>query len=100
VYSSYYGGCAPSVGFTYGIGGSTAPTVPLTGLAPATQAIPQATEQPVPGGTFRYDGGPANPVPQPQPDPQAIPPANPNDLPVSLKPKAPSPYKYKAYGEK
>jgi hypothetical protein len=99
VYSTYYYDCAPAVGFTLGIGGATAPTVPLTGLAPA---VPQPMAAPAApnGGTFRYDGGPANPVPQPQADPQAVPPANPNDLPVSLKPRAASPYKYKAYGEK
>ena len=51
-------------------------------------------------GTFRYDGGPANPVPEVNPD-AALRSATPAavGLPVSLK-KETSPYRYKAYGEK
>lgn len=109
VYSTYYySGCGPSI--YLGIGGgaaSGAPVVPLgtdfarpAPAAPAQPMIPPAA----PGdGTFPYDGGPANPVPAPQPDARPIPPSNPSvatDLPISLKPKAPAPYKYKAYGEK
>ena len=98
-YPSCYGG-----GIYLGIGGgSGVPTVALgSGLSvPVGQPMPQPI---VPGdGTFRYDGGPVNPVPLPRIEPQAIPPANPSsapfDLPVSLKPKA-EPFKYKAYGEK
>ncbi len=54
--------------------------------------------------TFRYDGGPAHPIPRPTPDAttmaQPVPPSV--GLPVSLKKevKPASPYKYKAYGEK
>jgi hypothetical protein len=99
-YTPYYN-CGPGVSFYLGISGGAgtgAPAVNLGDAKPMTQ--PNA-----PYGTFRYDGGPANPVPVPKADPQPIPPANSsattNDLPVSLKPKAaPSPYKYKAYGEK
>jgi hypothetical protein len=42
-------------------------------------------------GTFRYDGGPASPVPLPKTDATS--------MPVSLK-KPASPYTYKAYGER
>lgn len=113
-YGGYYGGyypayssfyySSPSFGFSIGIGGSTvaasAPVVPLGGIVPNPMTAPT-----VPGdGTFRYDGGPAAPVPLPKADPQPIPPAGtltPADLPISLRPKAAnSPYKYKAYGEK
>ena len=103
-YSSFYYS-SPGFGFSIGIGGDSvsaaAPVVPLGGLS-----VPQPMTPPAqPGdGTFRYDGGPAVPVPQPKADPQPIPPAGtlaPADLPISLKPKAAtSPYKYKAYGEK
>ncbi len=105
VYPTYYNGCSTGTGFTLGIGGNSAPTVTLSsGLS---RPVPQPMAQPTaPGdGTFRYDGGPANPVPMPKADPQQIPPAGTSsaatDLPVSLKPKTTtSPYKYKAYGEK
>lgn len=116
VYSSYYDGCNTGFGFSIGIGGNAvtvgAPAVNL-GTPSLRPAVPeQMPAQPMtppaaPGGdgTFRYDGGPANPVPVPKADPQPMaPPGNtaaPTDLPVSLKPKpAGSPYKYKAYGEK
>lgn len=112
VYSSYYDGCSTGFGFSIGIGGNaialSAPAVNLgtQSLRPASEQVPQPMTPPaVPGGdgTFRYDGGPANPVPKVEPQPM-VPPgstAAPTDLPVSLKPKtAPSPYKYKAYGEK
>lgn len=112
--SYYYGGYSAGIGFSIGIGGNAvaldASAVNLgASMAPP---VPQPmTAQPMapsaaPGdGTFRYDGGPANPVPLPKADPQPmVPPSNslaPTDLPVSLKPKpATSPYKYKAYGEK
>ncbi len=109
VYSSfYYGGYGSGFGFSIGIGGDSlslsAPAVQLgAGVAPPT-ASPMARPAAPGDGTFRYDGGPAVPVPLPKADPQPIPPANSSastDLPVSLKPKAAtSPYKYKAYGEK
>lgn len=109
VYSSYYySGYGPGFGFSIGIGGDSltlsAPTVALGTIVERPTAPPMAPPA-VPGdGTFRYDGGPAIPVPMPKADPQPIPPANSSvttDLPVSLKPKAAtSPYKYKAYGEK
>ena len=76
--------------------GSSASRTPVA-AQPITDAAAAA-------GTFRYDGGPANPVPQPKPD------ANPTGraktepatgVPVSLPTVKPaSPYTYKAYGEK
>ncbi len=108
-YSTYYN-CGPSVGLYLGIGGGAgtgAPTVPLGGGLARPPAATQPMAPPVApdGGTFPYDGGPANPVPLPKADPNAAPPADPmttaTDLPISLKPKAPAPqYRYKAYGEK
>ena len=81
---------------------------PAVTLNNAAARNPVAMAQPIdtsgPAGTFRYDGGPANPVPQPKPDAaqqvQPVPP--PIGLPVSLKKetKPASPYTYKAYGEK
>lgn len=102
-YPTYYS-YGPSI--YLGIGGdvlSDAPTITLgSGFAPSVPPMGQPAK---PGnGTFPYDGGPSNPVPLPKGEPQMIPPANPSsatDLPISLKPKAaPTPYKYKAYGEK
>jgi hypothetical protein len=114
-YSSYYGGYGYGGGFGSGIyigingtkDDATAPVMTL-GLASARNPLvapPSRSndlrEEP---GTFRYDGGPANPVPQVKPDAeprtQAAPAAT--GLPVSLKkePKPASPYRYKAYGEK
>jgi hypothetical protein len=102
-YSGYYGGY-------YGINGDgddlSAPAMLLGSSAPKNPvaARPTAPDAPATPGTFRYDGGPANPVPLPKPD------ANPTGrgkadpatgLPVSLqKAKPASPYSYKAYGEK
>jgi len=98
----------------YGINGSgrdvSAPAVSLNLAGNATQGAqqqaPPSNAQP---GPYRYDGGPANPIPLPKqdagaPSGQAAPtlPAN-TGLPVSL-PKAESkpakPYAYKGYGEK
>jgi hypothetical protein len=109
----YYGG---GVGIYLGINGGSS-GVPVVNLgdnyAPPDGYMPppaQPMAQPTPpsDGTFRYDGGPANPVPLPKADPQPIPPSNPTgvNLPVSgnklTTPFAPTPtpYKYKAYGEK
>lgn len=84
---------------------------------PSPFAGPRAAEVPPPAGTFRYDGGPANPVPQPAPDPAS---ARPGELPlkpldlrprpgadvlnISYPPKPAVPakpaYRYPAYGEK
>ncbi|MDY3560841.1 hypothetical protein R5W23_002090 [Gemmata sp. JC673] len=117
VYSSYYyGGSGVGFGFSIGIGADpvslSAPAQNLgtQSLRPAPQQMTPLTQPMAPpaapgDGTFRYDGGPANPVPVPKADPQPMGPpgntASPTDLPVSLKPKpASSPYKYKAYGEK
>jgi hypothetical protein len=113
-YGSYYGyGGGYGRGFYIGISGkeedASAPAVSLN-LAvaknPVAAAPPRATEQPAApsaaGGTFRYDGGPANPVPLPKPDatPKTAVPSSPG-LPVSLKKEtSSSPYRYKAYGEK
>jgi hypothetical protein len=98
----YYNDCAPGVSFTFGISGGAASGAPALTLG-ARPVVPQPMPSVGPDGTFRYDGGPAIPVPLPKADPQLIPPANPlpsaTDLPISGKPK-PAPYKYKAYGEK
>ena len=105
VYSSYYSNdCAPGAGFTFGINGGATSGAPAVNLGGTSFARPMAQPTP-PDGTFRYDGGPALPVPMPKADPQAIPPANPTlatDLPISgkAKPAVVVPYKYKAYGEK
>jgi hypothetical protein len=100
----------------YGINGSgsdaSAPAVSLN-LAGTTN---QVTQKPVPSsneqpGAYRYDGGPANPVPLPKqdvnaPNGQATPTLPPNTgLPVSLPktvtPAKPAkPYTYKGFGEK
>lgn len=56
-----------------------------------------------PGGTFRYDGGPANPIPLPKTDATPSTKATPTatGLPISLpKTTSKSSYTYKAYGEK
>lgn len=71
---------------------------------PLGQRVPDATA-PAPNGTFRYDGGPAAPVPMPVPDatpaPKTIEPAQepPMSLPISLPARKPA-YKYPAYGDK
>jgi hypothetical protein len=57
------------------------------------------TDAPAIPGTFRYDGGPVNPVPDVKPDAEPRTARNAaSDLPVSLKKE--NPYRYKAYGEK
>ena len=113
-YPVYYGGysdwCHPGYSIYYGINGDgddlSAPAMLLGSSAPknTVAARPTAPDAPATAGTFRYDGGPASPVPLPKPD------ANPTGrgkaepataLPVSLqKAKPASPYTYKAYGEK
>ena len=94
-YPSYYGG-----GIYIGISGGNSTDVPVVNLG-GIGARPMSQPATLGDGTFQYDGGPANPVPQPKADPQMNPSAAPADLPVSFKPKpATSPYKYKAYGEK
>ncbi len=102
-YSSYYG---PSFGFYIGINGGASTAAPAVNLG--TNFAQPMLPPPPPEGTFPYDGGPVNPVPQPLPDAKPIPPANPgtvSDLPISGKAKpgiapATTPYKYKAFGEK
>jgi hypothetical protein len=113
-YYGRFGGI--SVGL-YGINGTgsdaSAPAVSLN-LAGTPNSVAQRQTKPTPAptaesGTYRYDGGPANPVPLPKQDPgapngQATPTLPPNaGLPVSL-PKTPAqpakPYAYKGYGEK
>jgi len=103
-YPTLYGGFG--YGNYIGINGTekdaSAPAVSLNAaVAKSPVVTPRAGDM---GGGFRYDGGPANPIPQPKPDAvpstQAAPAAG---LPVSLsKPaaKPASPYTYKAYGEK
>jgi hypothetical protein len=102
-YRPYYGGFGG--GFYMGINGTdkdaSAPAVSLNRAAAANPAVTTRTE--APGDPFRYDGGPANPVPLPRPDAapksQAAPAAT--GLPVSLpRAKPAGPYTYKAYGEK
>jgi hypothetical protein len=105
-----------SVGL-YGINGTgsdvSAPAVslnltgsPYSVAQRPTQQTPAPTTQP---GGYRYDWGPANPVPLPKQDPsapnsQATPTLPPDaGLPVSLPKKATQPakpYTYKGYGEK
>jgi hypothetical protein len=103
----------PYAGY-YGINGTSddvsAPAVSL-GLAVARNPVAQPfTNVPGPAaapGTYRYDGGPASPVPFPQqdnPNGQANP-ATPQttNIPVSLPKKVTTPvkpYTFKAYGEK
>jgi hypothetical protein len=109
---NYYGGYGYGGGFGgghyYGINGTQDDAaVPVMSLALAAARNPVATapirssETLDPTGSFRYDGGPANPVPQVKPDAaprtQTAPSAG---LPVSLKKETASPYRYKAYGEK
>ncbi|QEL13771.1 hypothetical protein [Limnoglobus roseus] len=101
--SYYYGGY-------WGISGTTGSGATLTlSLKPgATAAAPAVipANPPADAGQFRYDGGPANPVPQPKPDgqaaPKAAPAAEPDVLKIAVKPKAESKpvNRYKAYGEK
>lgn len=118
-YGGYYGGYGGwGGGYRYGGGyggycvgingteqDTSAPAISLNLAAaknPFATAAPPSTE-PEADGTFRYDGGPANPIPLPKPDATpkttAVPPSP--GLPVSLKKETPSsPYRYKAYGEK
>jgi hypothetical protein len=119
-YYGRFGGVRVGVG-VYGINGTSndaaAPAVSLNlggninplylgsnKLTPATPAQPSSQPD-----QFRYDGGPAAPIPLPKQDPgapngQATPADQPNvGLPVSLpkKPAQPAkPYTYKGYGDK
>jgi hypothetical protein len=101
-----WGGGYGGFGGYYGINGNQADaTAPAISLNLAITKNPVVTtmartEAPAIPGTFRYDGGPANSIPEVKPDvaPRADVPAA-AGLPVSLK-KEPSPYRYKAYGEK
>lgn len=119
----FYGQVGP-FGIGVGINGSTvdvaAPVLSLNRTGGFNAAIPQATTpnpmpQPnplQPDGSYRYDGGPANPIPLPKPDGTPNGQATPQTpatagLPVSLpkstpsKPSTPAkPYAYKGYGEK
>jgi hypothetical protein len=112
-YSSYYssvgyGGFGG--GYYVGINGTKDDAdAPLMSLALATAknpivAAPKRTAETAEPGTFRYDGGPANPVPQVRPDaePRTLTAPAAVGLPVSLKKETrpASPYRYKAYGEK
>ena len=104
-YSSYYYG-----GF-WPIGGAnvSAPTVSLAGVARTANSTPSSMPvyAPIPAtipasDSFRYDGGPSNPVPQPTQDVNPIPPAaNGSNEPAVLRISLPSPKpKYPAYGER
>jgi len=100
-YSSYGGGF-------YGIAGTKEDaSAPVVSLALKVANNPLTPREPAPtanaDGSFRYDGGPANPVPQPKADAEPSARANlsAGSLPVSLpKAKPAGPYTYKAYGEK
>ncbi len=72
------------------------PTTPINPAAPSLPA-PQAEE---PAPSYRYDGGPVDPVPQPAP--QTAPAATPSNVRnVALtSPSKPTRYRYRAYGEK
>lgn len=108
-YSSYY---YPSYGYCLGISGDVTNSAPTVNLGNGFAAPQPAMDPPVApnDGTFQYDGGPKNPVPQPLPDkninPQQIPPSNPTAITTPISGKATglapaaTPYKYKAYGEK
>ena len=112
VYSYYY---APpvyyySAPYYYCPISDTAPTMPYAttlGLRAgytAPQSAPDAVTAPAPlppaDGTYPYDGGPANPVPQPsaRPAAPATPPVPLEGRPVSL-PAPEKKYTYPAYGE-
>jgi hypothetical protein len=121
-YSSYYYGGflpisgGPSVSVALSLGGKAGPDAVPTYRPAATPA----PAEPAAPGTFRYDGGPAAPVPMPAPDaapaPQPMPPpaAEPikpldvqpkgSALNVSLRGRPTGPAKpvnrYPAYGEK
>lgn len=116
-----YGGFGGYYGGFCGISGKQAdaatPVVSLNMAArtttPPVQVLGPSTSPAKPvspaNGTFRYDGGPASPVPVPVEEPSAQPAPAPvvpaaDSLPVSLKLKpanAPAkPYVFKAYGEK
>jgi len=118
-YPSYYGGYYPPVfGFgarigpvgigVYGINGTSddvsAPALSLNLGGSKAQASKPATTNADPG-SYRYDGGPANPIPLPKLDPgapsgQAAPAPASTGLPVSLPKATTKTYTYKAYGEK
>jgi len=108
-YNCYRPYPAFSGGFGYGgayigINGTekdaAAPAVSLNAAVAKNPVV--ATRSGDTGGGFRYDGGPANPVPLPKTNATPGAPAAPaaTGLPVSLKAKPASPYTYKAYGEK
>jgi hypothetical protein len=98
-----YGGYRGYRGFYVGVNGTeadtSAPAVSLNLAVANNPVVPTRTDT---SGGFRYDGGPANPVPLPKPDATPTTKATPaTGLPVSLpKTKPASPYTYKAYGEK
>jgi hypothetical protein len=103
-YSSSYYPFSTSVIDPSTTGLDTIPTLPMP---TPSGSMPMPPAQ---GGTFPYDGGPANPVPMPRPEtnppppplpaPMAVPPAAPKgeDLKISLPGKA-SKYSYPAYGD-
>jgi hypothetical protein len=116
-YSYYYPTYYPAITYVSPIGcrpGSQ--DVPATVLTPGGQVttdtykLPAAAPdrmQPVPqDGTYRYDGGPSNPVPLPRTEPAPAGNARPQTVPldgrpVSLPPAVPKKkYEYLAYGEK
>lgn len=103
--SYYYGGYWPINGTAATL---NTPTVSLVASPrPTITPIPLPAPQPIPAlapthNTFRYDGGPSNPIPQPTPEsnaPDRIPPAStePATLRIGLTPPAP---KYPAYGDR
>jgi hypothetical protein len=100
-YVNYYAGAGYRGGFGgnyYAVNGTSVDaTAPVTSLALATAKNPVAAANSIP---LRYNGGPANPVPQVKPDAEPRAAAAAPGLPVSFKKETASPYRYKAYGEK
>lgn len=90
-YRPYYG---PGFGLYIGINGNTNYDAPVVNLGRNFSQPFEPNDS-----TLPYNGGPVNPIPQPQPEK-----AEPQTIPTSgkTKPLAPaaSPYRYKAYGEK
>jgi hypothetical protein len=109
-YRGFYGCCGRGFGF-FGISGTqqdaSAPVISLATSAgkhnPAVKPTDTTTSSRPTEGGFRYDGGPADPVPLPKPDATPAPSSSsPTGLPVSFTPSKSKParYTYKAYGEK
>lgn len=99
----YYPGYGSGFYFGFRISGDADALNTLTVPLGSAKPVAQPTQPIAPGNNpFRYDGGPANPIPLPAPDTKPMPPASPpgaNDLPISIAPKKTT-SKFKAYGER